>query len=165
MEKATGLTKGSIYGNFSDKEEIAAEAFKYSMSKVRELARSKVDDLPTYREQLNALLDFYATYVFNPPVAGGCPLLNTAIEADDHRIGMRKVVVKELTTVIDFMASLIQKGIRAGEFEKGCKPRALAYSFFCAIEGAVIFSRIERSREPMDIIVRHCKSILDKISK
>jgi len=164
MERATNLTKGSIYGNFRDKEEIASEAFKYSMQKVKALVRSKVDAEPTNKEQLIALLEFYASYFFDPPIKGGCPLLNTAIEADDHRLAMRKVVVKELTSTIDFIAGLIKKGITAKEFKHDADPRALAYSFFCAVEGAVIFSRVERSREPMDIVVAHCKGVLDKIS-
>jgi hypothetical protein len=65
---------------------------------------------------------------------------------------------------VDFIADLIIKGIAAGEFKKGIKPRELAYSFFCSIEGAIMFSRVERSREPMDIIVAHCKKTLDQIS-
>lgn len=165
MEQATGLTKGSLYGNFRDKDEIAAEAFRYSMMKVRELVRSRVDAVTTYKEQLEALLDFYAQYVFNPPVAGGCPLLNTAIEVDDARAPMRRVVVKELTSTIDFISNLLKKGVQVGEFQKGIKPRELAYTFFCAVEGAVIFSRVERSEEPMNIIVKHCKGILEQISK
>ncbi|RAV99208.1 TetR/AcrR family transcriptional regulator [Pseudochryseolinea flava] len=164
MEQATKLTKGSIYGNFRDKEEIASEAFKFSMEKVRELARSKVDAAITNKEQLVALLGFYASYVFDPPIKGGCPLLNTAIEADDHRKGMRRVVVKELTNTIDFIAGLLTKGIKAKEFKRDVDARSLAYTFFCAVEGAVIFSRVERSREPMDIVVAHCKDVLDKIS-
>jgi TetR/AcrR family transcriptional repressor of nem operon len=165
MEKATGLTKGSIYGNFNDKEEIATEAFKYSMKKVKDMIKTAVGDKPSNKKQLEALVDFFASYVFDPPVEGGCPLLNTATEADDHRLTMRRVVVKEIMSTVDFITSLLEQGIKAGEFKKDSKPRELAYSFFCAIEGAVIFSRVERSREPMDIIVRHCKGILDKISK
>jgi TetR/AcrR family transcriptional regulator, transcriptional repressor for nem operon len=165
MEKATGLTKGSLYGNFRDKDEIASEAFRYSMQKVKALVRTKVQKAATYKGQLCAMLEFYAEYVFHPPVAGGCPLLNTAIEADDNRASMRRVVVKELAATIDFISSLLEKGIRAGEFRKDIQTRELAYTFFCAIEGAVIFSRVERSAEPMKIIVDHCKSILDKISK
>jgi TetR/AcrR family transcriptional regulator, transcriptional repressor for nem operon len=165
MEKATGLTKGSLYGNFSGKDEIAAEAFRFSMKKVKADVRKKVDTVSTNKKQLIALFEFYAEYVFDPPVAGGCPLLNTAIEVDDHRSSMRRVVVKELTETIDFISGLLEKGVKAGEFKKGIKPRELAYTFFCAIEGAVIFSRVERSAEPMNIVVEHCKSILDRISK
>ena len=31
LQEATGLTKGSLYGNFADKEEIAREAFGRSL--------------------------------------------------------------------------------------------------------------------------------------
>jgi hypothetical protein len=65
---------------------------------------------------------------------------------------------------VDFISDLISKGIAAGEFKKGIRPKELAYSFFCSIEGALMFSRVERSREPMDIIVTHCKRTLDQIS-
>lgn len=164
LENATGLTRGSLYGNFADKEEIATEAFRYTIARFREMVRLKLEGVSSYKEQLYSLFDFYSQYVFNPPVAGGCPLLNTAIEADDHRVSMRSVVVSELTATIDFISTLLRKGVEAGEFDRGINPEEQAYTFFCAIEGAVMFSRVERSREPMDIIVRHCKSILDKIS-
>ncbi len=165
LMNATGLTKGSLYGNFEDKEDISVEAFRYSMRKVREMVQQEMDGILTYKKQLAALCDFYARYVFDPPVPGGCPLLNTAIEADDHRISMRKVVTKEIMATVDFISNLLRQGVEAGEFKKGIKTNEIAYTFFCSIEGAIMFSRVERSREPIDIIVKHCKSILDQISK
>ncbi len=164
LVEATGLTKGSIYGNFKDKEEISVEAFRFSIGKVREMVRQELQGVNTYKKQLFALLDFYARYVFDPPVPGGCPLLNAAVEADDNHSSMRKVVTKELMGTIDFISMLLKKGIKAGEFKKNIKPKEIAYSFFCSVEGAIMFSRVERSREPMDIIVRHCKNIVEQIS-
>jgi TetR/AcrR family transcriptional repressor of nem operon len=164
LSSATGLTKGAIYGNFSGKEEIAFEAFRYSIEKVRTMVRMQLGGAVSCKDQLSALLDFYAQYVFNPPIPGGCPLLNMAIEADDHRTSMRKVVVKELMKTIDFISTLLTKGVKEGEFNESIEPKKLAYTFFCAIEGALMFARVERSREPMDIIVNHCKRILDQIS-
>jgi len=164
LTKATGLTKGALYGNFRDKEDISAEAFRYTIRKVKEGARMHMAGAGSYKKQLTALLDFYAEYVFDPPVAGGCPLLNTAVEADDHRTSMRRVVVEELLSVTQFIEDLIAHGMRTGEFKTDTRAKDLAYTFFCAIEGAIMFSRVERSREPMDIIVKHCKKILDQIS-
>jgi len=160
----TGLTKGALYGNFKDKEEISMEAFKYSMEKVRELVSKEMEGSITYKQQLFALLDSYSNYVFNPPIAGGCPLLNNAVEADDFHTSMRRVVVKELLRTVDFIAGLLSKGVEAHEFKAEIKSHELAYSFFCSVEGAIVFSRVERSREPMDIVVRHCKSIVEQIS-
>jgi TetR/AcrR family transcriptional regulator, transcriptional repressor for nem operon len=165
LTEATGLTKGALYGNFADKDEIADAAFRYSIRKVKDMVRQEMGSATTFKGQLQALLDFYARYVNKPPVAGGCPLLNTAIEADDHRISMRKVVTKELMATVDFIASLLENGVKAGEFLSTIRPRELAYAFFCSIEGALMFARVERSREPMDIIVSHCKKILDQISQ
>jgi TetR/AcrR family transcriptional regulator, transcriptional repressor for nem operon len=164
LTAATGLTKGALYGNFADKEEIAMEAFKYSMRKVKEMVRQHLSKPSTYKERLSNLLNFYSDYVFNPPIPGGCPLLNMSVEVDDHHTAMRRIVVKELTSTIDFIRDLIEKGIEADEFRPDIDPRALAYTMFCSVEGALIFSRIERSREPMDLIVTHCNEILDNIT-
>lgn len=164
LTHATGLTKGALYGNFKDKEEIGAAAFRYSMRKVKDMVSHQLAGADTFKKQLNALFDFYARYVFEPPVPGGCPILNTAIEADDHHTSMRKVVTQELMNTTGFISGLISQGIDAGEFKKDTRAKELAYSFFCSIEGALMFARVERSREPMDIIVNHCKKTLDQIS-
>jgi len=164
LTAVTGLTKGALYGNFQDKEEIALEAFRFAIEKVRQQVKQQLNGISTCRGQLIALLDFYSNYVFNPPVAGGCPLLNTAVEVDDHRTSMRRVVVKELHHTISFIQDLIQEGIKNNEFRPDVEPAEIAYTFFCSVEGALMFSRVERSREPMDIIVQHCKKLLDQIS-
>ena len=165
LTETTGLTKGALYGNFADKDEIALEAFKYSIQKVKEVARAKVAKADTFRKQLFALFDFYAEYVFDPPIPGGCPMLNMAVEADDHRTAMRKVVTKELMDTVSFITSLLEKGIKAGEFKKDTKSNEIAYTIFCSVEGALMFARVERSDEPMKIIVRHCKNLVNQISK
>jgi AcrR family transcriptional regulator len=158
------LTKGALYGNFPDKEALAAQAFAYATQTVRELIRDTLKPVPTFRAKLFALFDFFAGYVLAPPIPGGCPLLNTAVEADDNRVSIRPVVGNEITQVVNFMATLIRKGIRSGEFKQNTDPRELAYVFFCALEGAIMFSRVEGSSEPMDIVVNHCKDKLDQIT-
>jgi TetR/AcrR family transcriptional regulator, transcriptional repressor for nem operon len=164
LTSSTGLTKGALYGNFSNKEDLAMEAFQYAMRKVKELVKERVGQESTCKKQLRAMLDFFAEYVFHPPVAGGCPLLNTAVQADDHLPGMRRVVVKELMSIVTFIDNLLSKGIKTGEFKKNINTRELAYTIFCAVEGAIMFSRAERSDEPMKIIVKHCKKIINEIS-
>ncbi len=165
LTEATGLTKGALYGNFASKDEMALEAFRYSIDRVKTIVSEKLEGVSSYKSQLLALLDFYSTYVLTPPIPGGCPLLNTAIEADDHRTSMRRVVTKELLSTVNFIRDLIQGGIEKKEFRADIQPAEIAYTIFCSVEGALMFSRVERSREPMDIIIKHCKKIIDQISK
>ena len=140
------------------------EAFKYSMRKVKQMVAQHLSNTRTYRERITALLAFYSSYVFSPPIPGGCPLVNTSVEADDHHTTMRRVAVKELTNTISFIQGLIDGGIKAKEFRPDIDTKELAYTIFCAIEGALIFSRVEKSSEPMDLIVKHCNRIIENIT-
>ena len=162
--RVTGLTKGALYGNFQDKEELASEAFRYTISKLRSVGSRSMLSQTTYRKRLDALLTFFLQAVLNPPVRGGCPLLNTAVEADDHRPSMRKAVVEELEKSVNTMTKLLNKGKESGEFKKDFNSREMAMLFFCAIEGAIMFSRVSASREPMAIVTKSLKSTIDNIS-
>jgi TetR/AcrR family transcriptional repressor of nem operon len=155
--KATGLTKGALYGNFENKEELSLAAFDFTIQKMRDHGRDLVDAKTSYKEKLIALLEFFTRYVLNPPVKGGCPLLNTAIEADDYRVSMRKNVSKELEESIAYMVNIMDKGKKAGEFRSDIKSRELALFFFCAIEGAIMFSRVSSSDEAMKVVVKNIK--------
>ena len=52
LTEATGLTKGSIYGNFKNKEEVAVAAFEYNSARVRKLIAAQIEKAPTYYEKL-----------------------------------------------------------------------------------------------------------------
>jgi TetR/AcrR family transcriptional regulator, transcriptional repressor for nem operon len=164
LTETTGLTKGALYGHFENKDQIASEAFQYAVNKVRQLVRDRIRHADSYKSQLLSLIGFYSEYVFSPPVAGGCPLLNASVEVDDDHPSMRSVVVNELTQTVLFIQSLIDSGIKTGEFSRQVNSRQLAYTLFCMIEGAIMFSRAEQSREPMDIISKHCTHLLNQIS-
>jgi TetR/AcrR family transcriptional regulator, transcriptional repressor for nem operon len=164
LQEVTGLTKGSLYGNFSDKEEIAREAFLYSMVKVREFVAAKLISQKSAKGKLTALAKFYADYVFDPPIQGGCPLLNHAVEADDHHVSLRKTVSDEISRTISVIASLLDEGKKNGEFRKDISSKDLANVFFASIEGAIMVSRVSQSDASMKAVVKHCKSILDSIS-
>lgn len=162
--KVTGLTKGALYGNFVDKEELATEAFRYTISKMRSVGSRSMLSQASYRRKLDALLAFFLQAVLDPPVRGGCPLLNTAVEADDHRPSMRKVVVEELEKSVNSMTKLLDKGKESGEFRKDFNSREMAMFFFCAIEGAIMFSRVSASTKPMSIVTKQLHSMLEEIT-
>ena len=161
---ATGLTKGAIYGSFENKEELSKAAFQYAINQMRSFGSEGMKGKKTYKEKLFALLEFFTRYVLDPPVKGGCPLMNTAVEADDHRIWMKKIVADELQNSITHMTQLIDHGKQAGEFGPEIKSRETALFFFCAIEGAIMFSRVSSSEEAMKAVVKNIRNIVDSYS-
>jgi AcrR family transcriptional regulator len=164
LTKATGLTKGALYGNFKDKDGIALAAFSYSMQKVRAIMKSRLDPLTTYKEKLYSLLDFFGEYVMHSPIPGGCPMMNYGVDADDHQRFMRKPVAKEMQSTMDFIQLCLLNGLRNNEFKSTTNTVAIAQVMFCAIEGAIVVSRVTGTPAPMVAVVAHCKSLLEEIS-
>ena len=81
--KATGFQKGGIYCHFDSKMDLAREVFKYNFELLKANYQSEVDKANTPKEQLFAFLNGFKKFIVQPPIPGGCPLLNMAIEADD----------------------------------------------------------------------------------
>ncbi|HYF66895.1 MAG TPA: TetR/AcrR family transcriptional regulator [Ohtaekwangia sp.] len=163
LQAATGLTKGSLYGNFSDKEEMALAAFQYAIREVKSAIQNHLCKKETARDKLMAMVLFFGRYVFHPPIQGGCPLLNNAIEADDHHVSMKEVVSLEIENVIRFISGLIEEGKRNCEFRRDVKSRELAYVFFSAIEGAIMISRVSSSDVAMKAVINHIRILLNQI--
>jgi TetR/AcrR family transcriptional repressor of nem operon len=161
--EATGLTKGALYGNFENKDELFAEAFRYAVRLVREEGKKRVDVQVTNKAKLLALMEFFATYVLNPPLKGGCPMLNNAVDADDNRPGMKRVVARELERSISYITDLLDAGRGAGEFGKSFHSRETAMFFFCSIEGAIMFSRVSSSDEAMRAVTKQIKKIVEEL--
>src|SRR5260221_1674193 len=91
---ATGLKKGGIYRHFSSKQELAAEAFDYTWQAARNARLVQVDQKAPGIEQLNHLIANFDDY--KPPQAGGCPILNTAVDAENENALLRPPLAKSL---------------------------------------------------------------------
>jgi TetR/AcrR family transcriptional regulator, transcriptional repressor for nem operon len=92
--KVTGLTKGGVYCNFENKDEIAGEAFEYSFGKIKDALKIKVQKQNTAKGKLTAILSFYKNYSIKPITEGGCPIQNTAIDSDDNIPFLKKKAQK-----------------------------------------------------------------------
>jgi AcrR family transcriptional regulator len=165
LAEATGLTKGALYGNFRDKEGVALAAFRYAMRHIRTVVTERLDQEPSNRGKLIALFDFFAEYVMHPPIAGGCPMMNFGVEADDHQRFLRPAVAKEIRATIEFIQQCLIDGITAREFSRDTDVHCLSYLFFCAIEGAIVVSRVTGTAAPMLAVLEHCKRTLSDISR
>src|ERR1700679_2510404 len=76
--EATGLEKGGLYRHFANKEELAAEAFRYALSRAVRLRTEKVDSTHGAVQQLKSIVRRFVEAPSSLP--GGCPLMNTAVD-------------------------------------------------------------------------------------
>jgi hypothetical protein len=67
-------------------------------------------------EQLGAICRTFLKLVENPTIPGGCPILNTAVEADDTFLPLKEKARQTLDRLRLLIQHLISEGKRAGRF-------------------------------------------------
>jgi TetR/AcrR family transcriptional regulator, transcriptional repressor for nem operon len=156
---ATNLEKGGIYRHFSGKQQLAAEAFDYAWA---EAAKARRSDLENVANSVDKLKQYVENFVERRGgVPGGCPLLNTAMDADDGNVVLRTRARKALEGWQDFLGSIISQGIRKGEIRADVAKAKLANLIIASLEGAIMIGRLEQSVEPLRQAKAHLDSYLE----
>ena len=152
---ATGLEKGGIYNHFDSKEQLALEAYDFAMSRVTNaLARSQ-DDATDAVDRLTRMIQAFGTFARKPAISGGCPIMNTAIEADDGIPELRDRAKQSMTLWHRLIGRIVKDGTAAGTLAAGTDPYALAALLTSALEGALMLSRLYRDPAYTDRVVDH----------
>jgi AcrR family transcriptional regulator len=144
---ATGLEKGGIYRHFASKEELAVEAFRYALTNTVKIRTTNLDQVQGATEQLRYVVRRFAEGPSFLP--GGCPLMNTAVDADDGNPVLRRLAREALQNWTAGLSRIVEEGIRRGEIRKSVEPRRIANTIIATLEGALMISRIEGSRQAM----------------
>lgn len=142
LMNATGLSKGSIYGNFENKDEVALAAFDYNFGKVVTYIRQNTLDRTGCIDKLLVYPETYRNLFTLPFLEAGCPLLNTSAEADDTHPLLREKAVKALKLWKSSVELLVKKGIENNEIKPDTHTSEFAAILMSLIEGAVMQAKL-----------------------
>ena len=159
LMEATGLKKGGIYRHFASKEELAAEAFDYTWEAAWNTRLLHVDEKANGIEKLKQLIANFVEH--RSPVAGGCPILNTAIDADDGNPVLRARVVKGLRSWVARLQRIVKQAQRRGETQPGVDAEEVATLIVASLEGALMMTRIQRKDKALRRVQSHLNRYLD----
>ncbi|HET8735582.1 MAG TPA: TetR/AcrR family transcriptional regulator [Pricia sp.] len=147
LTEATGLTKGAIYGNFENKEALALSAYEYNskrlLAKIDEILATEGSAL----DKIFALTDFYRTYNVFTEDMGGCPLLNTGVDAHENNRQLAAANREALKEIEGKIALVLENGVNNNELKLPVTPLQFAKQFFTIIQGAVAMSTMTRDRK------------------
>ena len=143
MTDATGLTKGSIYGNFEDKDAVALAAFDHNMNMLITQVRELQTNERTALGKLNAFITVYRNGLQSSPVLkDGCPIVNTGTEADDTHTPLKEKATAALARWHKSVSAIIQQGKMQGEFKEDVNSNEFASLMIAMIEGGFSLSKI-----------------------
>ena len=159
--RVTGLQKGGIYNHFKSKDELALLAFDYAIAQIREHYRVALRNKGHAIKRLQAIIDVFRTFVDNPIIKGGCPLLNTAVESDDTHPGLRDRAQQAMNSWQDLICRIIQKGIEKGEIRSDIDADEVATIVIATLEGAVMMSKLYGDSIHMERVIKHLNNYIE----
>lgn len=140
--RATGLEKGGIYNHFASKDELALAAFDYAVGLISQRFEQALAGKRHAVERLHAITEVFSDTIINPPVPGGCPLMNTAIEADDTHPALRARACAAMDEWLGLVRRVVARGVERGELRPDADPEAVATHLTATLEGAIMISRL-----------------------
>ncbi|MCO4779453.1 MAG: TetR/AcrR family transcriptional regulator [Flavobacteriaceae bacterium] len=142
ITEATGLTKGAIYGNFTNKESLALAAYQFnSQNLINQL--EKVIQAKTHPfEKLSAFTNFYKNYrQFTTPI-GGCPILNIGIDALENNDALSDSVKETIKSLEKMVTKVLTNGIESEIIHVRVLPAQFSKQLITMLQGAVSMSSI-----------------------
>ena len=155
LTKATDLTKGALYGNFKNKEELAIASFRYNIKKVITPLHSILIKEKNSISKLFAVTNYYRTYYQVAAARGGCPMLNVGVDAEHNNNTLYKIAKKESEKLCLGLETIIQKGIDCNEIKKSIDATKYAMNIYAMIEGAIFMSFIQKNESYLHNMLDH----------
>jgi TetR/AcrR family transcriptional repressor of nem operon len=162
--EATGLTKGSIYGNFESKDEVALAAFDYNYGMVSSMIKTKMAGKPHNIDKLKVYLSVFSDFVNLPMLHGGCPVLNTAIESDDTHGQLRAKAVGAIENWYAAIEKVITNGIDVGQIKQGTNAKDFAGAFIALIEGGIMLAKVTGKMHGLKAAVKQGEKMIQDIA-
>ena len=160
----TELEKGGIYNHFASKEQLAVESFNYAWELIKQHTREALKGKEHAADRLSALALSFLSMADGSLMAGGCPILNTAIEADDSLPALRECARAAMDYWRESLRRIIQKGIERQELRPETDIEDFSTLFISTLEGAVMLSKLYGDLVYMRRAIAHVQVCIDSFT-
>lgn len=160
VTKATGLTKGAIYGNFENKEELAYYSFYYNVSHVLEKLNGIITAYDSSVEKLFAISDFYRNYYLHKIDIGGCPILNVGVDANHTNPKLYKAVKQVIVKIQESIYLILAEGVEQQEIKQEIDTKKYASLIFSLIEGGVFTAMTMQDDSYLKNMMNHLDNLI-----
>jgi hypothetical protein len=147
-----------------NKVDLEVETLVHLSSIMFEKLRACIRVERTAPEKLRAMFHFFESYITKPPLKGGCPLLNAAIEADDSYPALRRAALKILQEMRGSVIHVIDNGIKYGQLRGDVDRQGLATLVIASLEGAIMMSKLSGNDDDIKRVIVHLDREVDAIA-
>ncbi len=165
ITKATGLTKGAIYGNFADKADLGLTCFEYSFSAIEEGIKSALKSKGNHRGNMRAFFEFYRSYPKVIEKWGSCPLVSFGIHSTYNSPQLLEKVNEAVHRIETYLTEVLKAGINAHEFYLGIPESVFAKQLFSLMQGGVSQSLITNDMKYLKNTASYLEYLFESATK
>jgi AcrR family transcriptional regulator len=165
LVEATGLTKGSIYGNFKNKDDVAVAAFDYNFQQVSAYIRGKMDERESVIDKLLVYPETYRNFSKLPFLSKGCPIANTSTEADDTHPRLKERANEALTLWRNSVDKHIKAGIKSNEINSATNILEFTSILTALIQGAMLHAKVSGKMNYLNASMNYLENLIRELKK
>jgi AcrR family transcriptional regulator len=162
LADALGVSKSGLYAHFGSKEQLQLETIDAAMAIFDEEVMRPALEAPAGLPQLEAVLEFFFSYVERGVFPGGCFFAGLLAEEDGRDGPIHDVVVEWERASVDGIAELAREAQRRGEIATDIDPDQLAFELYAYIELANFHFILFRDPGVLDRGRRAVRSLLER---
>lgn len=165
MMEVTGLTKGSIYGNFRNKDEVALAAFEHNFQQVSNYIRGKMEERALIIDKLLVYPETYRNFSKHPFLSNGCPIANTSTEADDTHPQLKEKANDALGYWRNSVEKLLKAGIKSDEIKPDVNVLEFTSILTSLIQGAMLHAKSSGKMNYLNASMNFLESMIRELKK
>lgn len=158
--KCMGINRGSFYGTFKSKRDVLIKALRLYDSRNRASLLRQVSQGRSPREALSAIFHGMIDGSRGPQGRHGCFLVNSALEVAPKDVEVARIVRDGFRDVEQFLAELIRRGQKSGEFRKELDAEKLGRTLMSQLVGLLVLVRAGASEPTLKTVVQQASDLL-----
>jgi TetR/AcrR family transcriptional regulator, transcriptional repressor for nem operon len=163
LTEATGFTKGAIYCNFENKDEVALAAFDYNFARITEYVAQRIRQQEHAVDRLLVYPKIYRDFLKIPVLQPGCPILNTSTEADDTHPQLKAKAADALQFWKKAIENQVKRGIERNEIQADTNPTEVAVLIMTVIEGAIMQAKVSNRATELRIAMNYLEKMITQL--
>ena len=161
----TGLTKGSIYGNFENKDEVALAAFDYNFGLVVAYIRNKMEARTSVIDKLLVYPETYRNFLRLPFLNRGCPIANTSLESDDTHPLLKEKAANAMLFWKNSVERLLKTGIQNKEIKEDINVNEATAVLMGLIHGGIIQAKLTGKITSLNVSMNYLERMIREMKK
>ena len=161
LNKALGLTSGSIYKAFGDKRGLLLAALDRYVDQRSRRLDELLTSAATGRERVAAVLSAYAEYSHGEAGRTGCLVVGALVEFASSDAAFRERLAKILAAHEARLVRFIREGQADGSVASHVDPKITGRLMLCVIQGMRVLGKTGRKQADMVAVCEHALRLLD----